>query len=67
MTTRSDQFRGTESHTVHRPRARRVEARLHKAGLSICGKLRSAFAGQSADLISRGTEVAWKQLGRRYF
>lgn len=67
MATRSDQFRGTESPTVLRPRARRVEARLHKAGLSICGRLRSAFAGQSADLVLRTTEVAWKQPGRRYF
>lgn len=67
--TRSEQLRDQLRHADPRPalvqsRSRRVEDRLHRAGLSFCGKLRSAFPGQRADIVLRSGDLAWKRPGK---
>ena len=67
--TRSDQLRHDLRYPETRPavvqsRSRRVEDRLHRAGLSFCGKLRSAFPGQRADIILPSGDLAWKRPGK---
>jgi hypothetical protein len=60
--TRSEQLRTAGSQVaVVRPRARKVEDRLHRAGLLFCGNLQSRFPGQRADVVLAGSELLWKR------